>query len=220
MLTLAAWKVRSLLDNPRSNRPERRTALVARELARYKVDIAALSETGFSEQGQLEEVGAGYTFFWSGQTKAERRNAGVAFAIRNDIVGRLTCLPQGDLGIPRSRHWNHMDNILVRRRDRQDVLVIKVNPGADGWTEHRLVISKMRLRLKPRRRPKVSDNKLNTALLKMPAHHLHFSNELANQLASLPVADVGISVENRWCQVRDTVQSTALDVLGRARRQH
>ncbi|VDL89925.1 unnamed protein product [Schistocephalus solidus] len=32
-------------DNPGSNRPERRTALVALELARYKVDIAALSET-------------------------------------------------------------------------------------------------------------------------------------------------------------------------------
>ncbi|VDL98473.1 unnamed protein product [Schistocephalus solidus] len=45
--------VRSLLDNSRRNRPERRTALVARELARYKVDIAALSETRFSEQGQL-----------------------------------------------------------------------------------------------------------------------------------------------------------------------
>ncbi|VDL90578.1 unnamed protein product [Schistocephalus solidus] len=94
-LTLAAWNVRSLLDNPRSNRPERRTALVARELARYKVDIAALSETRFSEQGQLEEVGAGYTFFWSGRPKAERRDAGVAFTIRNGIMGRLPCLPQG-----------------------------------------------------------------------------------------------------------------------------
>ncbi|VDL86236.1 unnamed protein product [Schistocephalus solidus] len=39
-------------DNPRSNRPERRTVLVTRELARYKVDIAALSETQFSEQGR------------------------------------------------------------------------------------------------------------------------------------------------------------------------
>ncbi|VDL88512.1 unnamed protein product [Schistocephalus solidus] len=58
-------------DNPRSNRPERRMALVARELARYKVDIAALNETRFSEQGQMEEVGAGYTFFWSGRPKAE-----------------------------------------------------------------------------------------------------------------------------------------------------
>ncbi|VDL89016.1 unnamed protein product [Schistocephalus solidus] len=80
-LTLAAWNIRSLLDNPGSNRPKRRTALVARELAHYKVDIAALSETRFPEQGQLEE--------------AERRDAGVAFAIRNDIVGRLPCLPQG-----------------------------------------------------------------------------------------------------------------------------
>ncbi|VDL98635.1 unnamed protein product [Schistocephalus solidus] len=79
----------------RSNRPERRTALVARELARYKVDIAALSETRFSEQGQLDEVGASYTF-WGGRPKADRRDAGVAFAIRNGIVGRLPCLPQGN----------------------------------------------------------------------------------------------------------------------------
>ncbi|BHF80231.1 hypothetical protein SprV_0702335500 [Sparganum proliferum] len=93
-LTLAAWNVRSLLDNPRRNRSKRRTAPVARGLARYKVDIAALSETRFSEQGQLEEVGAGYTFLWSGRPRAERRDGGIAFAIRKDIVGRQPCLPQ------------------------------------------------------------------------------------------------------------------------------
>ncbi|VDL93312.1 unnamed protein product [Schistocephalus solidus] len=54
-----------------------------------------LGETRFSEQGQLEEVGAGYTFFGSGRPKAKRRDAGVAFVIRNDIVGRLPHLPQG-----------------------------------------------------------------------------------------------------------------------------
>ncbi|VDL89415.1 unnamed protein product [Schistocephalus solidus] len=54
-LTLAAWNVRYLLGNPRSNRSERRTVLVTRELVRSKVDIAALSETRFSEHGQLEE---------------------------------------------------------------------------------------------------------------------------------------------------------------------
>nr|VZI32590.1 unnamed protein product [Spirometra erinaceieuropaei] len=329
-------------DNPRSNRPERRTALVARELARYKVDIAALSETRFSEQGQLEEVGAGYTFFWSGRPRAERRDAGVAFAIRNDIVGRLPCLPQGindrlmrlrlplrrggqfatiisayaptmtnpdavrdkfyedlhallatvskadklivlgdfnarvgtdhtawrgvlgphglrgsnDNGLlllrtcaehrliltntffclperekatwrhPRSRQWHLLDYVLVRRRDQQDVLVTKAIAGADGWTDHRLVISKMRIRLQPRRRPqgKRSPGKLNVALLSLPAHHLHFSNELAQRLDNLPIADAAAaenaSVENRWCQLRDTVQATALTVLGRAPRQH
>ncbi|BHF73847.1 hypothetical protein SprV_0401693100 [Sparganum proliferum] len=271
-LTLAAWNVRSLLDNPRSNRPERRTALVAWGLARYKVDIVALSETRFSEQGQLEEVGAGYTFFWSGRPRAQRRDAGVAFAIRNDIVGRLPCLPQGisdrlmsrrlplrrggkfatiisayaspmtspdaardkfyedlhallatvskadklvvlgdfnarvgtdhtawrgvlglhglrgsnDNGLlllrtcvehrliltntffclpdrekatwrhPRSRQWHLLDYVLVRRRDQRDVLVTKAIAGADGWTDYRLVISKMRIRLQPRRRPQAT----------------------------------------------------------------
>ncbi|BHF85608.1 hypothetical protein SprV_1002877700 [Sparganum proliferum] len=93
-LTLAAGSVRSLLDNPRSNRPERRTALVARELARYKLDIIAISDTRFSEQGQLEEVAAGYTFFCSGRYRAKRQDTGVTFAIRNDIVGRLPWLPR------------------------------------------------------------------------------------------------------------------------------
>ncbi|VDM00260.1 unnamed protein product [Schistocephalus solidus] len=203
--------------------PERRTALVARKLARYKVDIAALSETGFSEQGQLEEVGAGHTFFWSGRPKAARRNASVAFAIRNDIdkfyenlnallatvlkVAQLIVLddfkarvgtnhtatqrvlgPHGlgscnDNGLlllrtcaehrlfltntffrlptrekvtwmhPRSRRLHLLYYVLVRRRDRQDVLIIKAIRDADGWTDHRLVISQTRLRLKPRRRP-------------------------------------------------------------------
>ncbi|BHF59343.1 hypothetical protein SprV_0100230000 [Sparganum proliferum] len=88
-LTLAAWNIRSLFDNLRSNRVERRTVLAARELERYKMDIAAPSETFFSEQGQLEKVGAGYTFLRSGRPKAERRDADVAFAVRKDMVGRM-----------------------------------------------------------------------------------------------------------------------------------
>nr|VZI20000.1 unnamed protein product [Spirometra erinaceieuropaei] len=55
------------------------------------------NEFDFDEntKGQLEGVGAGYTFFWSGRPRAEPWDAGVAFAIRNDILGRLPCLPQG-----------------------------------------------------------------------------------------------------------------------------
>nr|VZH91131.1 unnamed protein product [Spirometra erinaceieuropaei] len=66
---------------------------------------------------------------------------------------------------------------------------------------------------------------MNIALLSLSAHHLHFSNELAQRLDNLPIAaDAAAaekaSVENHWCQLRDTVRSTALAVLGRARRQH
>nr|VZI07399.1 unnamed protein product [Spirometra erinaceieuropaei] len=292
----------------------------------------------FLRTRQLEEVGAGYTFFWSGRPRAERQDAGVVFAIRNDIVGRLPCLPQGindrlmslrlplrrggqfdtiisayaptmtnpdavrdkfyedlhallatvskadklivlgdfnarvgtdhnawrgvlgphglrgsnDNGLlllrtcaehrliltntffclperekatwrhPRSRQWHLLDYVLVRKRDQRDELMTKAIAGVDGWTDHRLVISKMRIRLQPRRRPQ---GKLNVALLSLHAHHLHFSNELAQRLDNLPIAAdaaaaESASVENRWCQLRDTVQSTAVAVLGRAPRQH
>nr|VZI45497.1 unnamed protein product [Spirometra erinaceieuropaei] len=216
--------------------------------------------------------GCRLTFFWSGRRKAERRDADVAFAIRNDIVGRLPCLLQGindrlmslrltlwegnfattistyappmsspdaaaaaardkfyeDLhallvtvskagkfivlggfnvrvstdhaawrGVlgphglcssnengmlllrtyaehrtiltntsfclperekatwrhPRSRQWHLLDYVLDRRRDQRDVLMPTAIASADGWTNHRLVISKMSIRLQSRRRP-------------------------------------------------------------------
>nr|VZI19312.1 unnamed protein product [Spirometra erinaceieuropaei] len=53
--------------------------------------------------------------------------------------------------------------------------------------------------------------------------HDDLRNELAQRLDNLPIAVAAAenaSVENRWCQLRDTVQSTALAVLGRAPRQH
>ncbi|VDL93791.1 unnamed protein product [Schistocephalus solidus] len=75
--TLAAWNVSSLLDNPSSNRPERRTALVAREPARQKVNSAALKETRFSEQGLLEKMFADYIVFWSGRPNADTNKAAV-----------------------------------------------------------------------------------------------------------------------------------------------
>ena len=63
-MSVATWNVQTLLDLQTSGKPERRTALVARELARYRVDIAALSETRLSGEDQLTEIGAGYTFFY------------------------------------------------------------------------------------------------------------------------------------------------------------
>jgi len=77
-----SWNVRILLENTKANRPDRRTLLVARKLDRYKVDIAALSETRFADKGKLRETGGGYAFFWSGRSSEERREAGVGFAIK------------------------------------------------------------------------------------------------------------------------------------------
>ena len=74
-LTIGAWNVRTLMENSGSDRPERRTVLGGRELDRYKVEIAALSETRLAEEGFLKGVGAGYTFFW---TQEEERRVAVS----------------------------------------------------------------------------------------------------------------------------------------------
>ena len=88
-MNVATWNVRALLDRDESRNAERRTAIVARELARYNVDIAALSETRLSGENQLSEKGAGYTFFWKGKTEGEKRERGVGFATRTEIIKQL-----------------------------------------------------------------------------------------------------------------------------------
>ncbi|VDL95941.1 unnamed protein product [Schistocephalus solidus] len=45
---------------------------------------------------------------------------------------------------PRARRWQLLDYVLVRRRDRQDVLMTKAIRDANVWTDHCLVVSKMR----------------------------------------------------------------------------
>lgn len=81
------------MDRENFSRPERRTALVARELARYRIDIAALSETRLAEEGSVTELKGGYTFFWKGKSKDEDRIHGVGLAIKTSLLKQLPDLP-------------------------------------------------------------------------------------------------------------------------------
>jgi len=93
-----------MLDKADSNRPERRSALIAYELSRLNVDIAALSEIRFPDEGSLQEQGTRYTLFWSGKLSTERRLAGVGFMVRTPIASKLESLPTG-----------HSDRIMSMR---------------------------------------------------------------------------------------------------------
>lgn len=83
------------MDNQRSDRPDRRTAFVARELRRLDIDIAALQETRLADEGQLTEVGGGYTFYWKGRDAKDHRLYGVGFAVKNELVKHMDHLPVG-----------------------------------------------------------------------------------------------------------------------------
>ena len=53
----------------------------------------------------------------------------------------------------RSKQWYLIDCVIVRRKYRQDVRVTKAMCGADCWTDYRLVVSKLILRIQPVRQP-------------------------------------------------------------------
>ena len=88
-MNICCWNVRTLLDLEKTSRPERRTALVTKELQRLNIDIAALSETRLAEEDQLIESKSGYTLFWIGKPSGVRRDGGVGFAIRSALVDKM-----------------------------------------------------------------------------------------------------------------------------------
>ena len=92
-LKLSCRNVRTMLGACNSTRPERRSALITHELARLDIDLAALSEIRFSEEGCVRERGAGCTLYWSGQSTKERRLSDFGFMVRDFIVIKLTNLP-------------------------------------------------------------------------------------------------------------------------------
>ena len=81
---VASWNERTQQDTGLGARP--RTALIACELARYNIDIAALSETRLPYEGSLVEMGTGYTFSFSGLPTVARRIHGVGFAVRTALL--------------------------------------------------------------------------------------------------------------------------------------
>ena len=75
----------------------------------------------------------------------------------------------------------------MRRKDRQDVRVTKTMSGADCWTDHRLVVSKLNLRIQPVRRPqgKKVPKKLDVSKLKQDGKRQIFANDLCSRFDAL-----------------------------------
>ncbi|BHF73582.1 hypothetical protein SprV_0401666300 [Sparganum proliferum] len=126
-------------------------------------------------------------------TKAERRDAGVAFAIRNDIAGLLPCLPQGIN--------DRLMSLRLSLRGGKFATIIGVYAPPMASPDATRINSTRNCMRARNKRPL---RKLNISLLSLPAHHLYFGNELAQRLDNLPVADVAaaaaaaedVSVEN------------------------
>ena len=121
---------------------------------------------------------------------------------------------------PRSKHWHLIDYVVVRKRDRQDVRVTKSMCGADCWTYHRLIVTKLNIRVQTKRRPqgKKAPKRLNITQLKNTSTKQCFVDNLEARLESTPLDSQ--NVEADWATHRELVYNTATEILGPSTRTH
>ena len=119
-----------------------------------------------------------------------------------------------------SKHWHLIDYVIVRRKDRQDVRVTKTVCGADCWTDYRLVVSKLNLRIQPARRPqgKKVPMRPDVSKLKQDCKRQAFFNDICSRLAAIDFRSD--ETEENWTVFRDTIHSSAIDSLGPVSRKH
>ena len=111
-----------------------------------------------------------------------------------------------------------LDYAVVRQRDRRDVLITRCMRGADCWSDHRLLRSKMNLQLalkkktarsKPLRKLNITRISPNMETLKQNLHEA-----LSN------IEQTHVSLEEEWSSFRKAVYSAAADTLGFVERKH
>ena len=114
---------------------------------------------------------------------------------------------------PRSKHWHLIDYVVVRKRDRQDMRVTKSMCGANCWTDHRLIVTKLNIRVQPKRRPqgKKAPKRLNITQL---------NNTKQCFVDILEVRLDSHNVEADWATLRELVYNTAAEIPGPSTRKH
>lgn len=139
------------------------------------------------------------------------------------VTNTLFCLPTRNRTSwmhPRSKHWHLIDYVLMRKKDRQDVRVTKSMCGADCWTDHRLIISKLNIRIQPKCRTQEAKapKRLDITRLQLPDVKQSFVETLKKRLDSLPPDHQDI--EASWAALRNLLHETASEVLGTPTRKH
>ena len=120
---------------------------------------------------------------------------------------------------PRSKHWHLIDYIITRKKDTKDIRVTKAMSRADCWTDHRLILSKVNLKIAPKRCPQGNKvfRKLDVSRLKCKPTAEALCSDLDKKLENLTLGDA--LVEDNWTAFKDIVYSTAFEHL-RPSKQH
>ncbi|XP_030754472.1 uncharacterized protein LOC115881203 [Sitophilus oryzae] len=117
---------------------------------------------------------------------------------------------------PRSKHWHQLDHVIVRQRDLKEVLDTKARVDVECWTDHRILISKMVITVRPKYSciKKPSKRKvINTAKLADPNIRSELGLRISETLTRATDTDSD-DPEHIWINIRDAIQSECEKTLG------
>ncbi len=115
------------------------------------------------------------------------------------------------------QQWHMLDYVIVRQRDHKDVHITRCMRGAECWSDHRLIRSKMNLQLADKKQPArvKPPRKLNISLL--PAASVIFQQKLTEALGE-DSATANTNAEEEWCTFENSIYTVAADTLGFVKR--
>ena len=116
---------------------------------------------------------------------------------------------------PRSRHWHMVDFIITRCRDKMDIHSTRAMRGANCWTDHQMLRSKVAFRIRQVSKP----TKLNTAKLSTTSHRESSEQEMDSALAQWEEKE-NSTLDEEWAALQQVMYNTAKTYLGKPDRKH
>ena len=124
---------------------------------------------------------------------------------------------------PRSRHWHQIDFVLVKKSDLKDVQYTRMKRGANCWTDHQLLVSKMYLTIRQKtRRRQPTIKRMNCPLLNLQEKQEDLKQRLTQELEGIEIEPIPLTqeeVDNLWNQIITKIHNSALECLGTMKRQ-
>ena len=123
---------------------------------------------------------------------------------------------------PRSKQWHLLDYIIVKSDQLREVHKTRVMRGADCWTDHNLILAKIKMKIRPAslRRNHDRPKNINCAALQNDTSRQHYAEGVASLLRERRLNGEELTVEEDWERMTHQLFAVASEALGYERKNH
>ena len=120
---------------------------------------------------------------------------------------------------PRSKQWHLLDYVIVRSSQTKEITITRAMRGAECWTDHNLILSKIKISVRPPiRRNRVPQKRINCDKLKVASVQAAYSEGASSVAQRFLDEESEGSLAARWDHFATELLETAEEKLGTDRR--